>query len=159
MLQLLTVVLGILASMLLFFSLFKLLAEPATPTRSLWSGALLGALGFEVLKRLSGFLLASTKDQPAFQAFGIALVLVIWINYFSRVVLYAAAWAHTSREARAARPEPTPAPVEGPPSPPLRTPGEVEHPWAASYAAGAATMLALVAVTRRLTRRTSRKDS
>ncbi|MFC6342593.1 YihY/virulence factor BrkB family protein, partial [Nocardioides hankookensis] len=106
LLQLLTIALGIGASMLLFFSLFKLLAEPATPTRSLWSGALLGALGFEVLKRLSGFLLASTKDQPAFQAFGIALILVIWINYFSRVVLYAAAWAHTSREARAARPDP-----------------------------------------------------
>jgi membrane protein len=160
LLQLLTVVLGILASMLLFFSLFKLLAEPATPTRSLWSGALLGALAFEVLKRLSGLLLGLTKDQPAFQAFGIALILVIWINYFSRVILYAAAWAHTSAAAREARPAPAPAPVQGPPSPPVSRRGpELEYPWAASYAAGAATMLGLVAVTRRLTRRTSRKDS
>jgi membrane protein len=157
LLQLLSVALGILASMLLFFSLFKLLAEPPTPTRSLWSGALVGAIGFEVLKRLSSLLLSATKDQPAFQAFGIALILVIWINYFSRVILYAAAWAHTSAAARAARPAPTPAPVEGPPSPPLRHRGDaVEHPWAASYVAGAATMLGLVAVTRRLTRRTRR---
>ncbi|WP_051551334.1 YihY/virulence factor BrkB family protein [Nocardioides sp. URHA0020] len=159
LLQVLTVALGILASMLLFVVLFKLLAEPATPTRSLWSGALLGALAFEVLKRLSGLLLASTKDQPAFQAFGIALILIIWINYFSRVVLYAAAWAHTSAAARAARPAPTPAPVEGPPSPPLRQRGsELEYPWAATYAAGAATMLGLVALTRRLTR-TSGRDA
>ncbi|GAA4712753.1 YihY/virulence factor BrkB family protein [Nocardioides conyzicola] len=155
LLQLFTVALGIGASMLLFFSLFKLLAEPATPTRSLWSGALLGALGFEVLKRLSGLLLASTKDQPAFQAFGIALILVIWINYFSRVVLYAAAWAHTSAAARAARPAPTPAPVEGPPSPPLRQQEVLEYPWAATYAAGAGTMLALVALISRLGRKKS----
>ena len=45
----------------------------------------------------------TTKGQPAFQAFGIALILVVWINYFSRVVLYAAAWAHTSPAARAER--------------------------------------------------------
>ena len=60
-------------------------------------------------------------------------------------MLYAAAWAQTSRAARAARPGPTPAPVEGPPSPPLRQQERSEHPWAASYAAGAVTMLGLVA--------------
>jgi membrane protein len=157
---LLTILFGFAANMLLFFAMFVLLAEPSTPRRSLWSGALLGAIAFEILKQLSQLLLQSTQGNPAFQAFGIALILLIWINYFSRVVLYAAAWAHTSRAARAARPAPTPAPVEGPPSPPLRQHASgVEYPWAASYAAGAATMLGLVAATRRLTRRTSRKDS
>jgi membrane protein len=97
----LSVVIGLAANTLLFFVLFKLLTEPHAPKRSLWSGALLGAVGFEVLKQLSGYLIASTKQQPAFQAFGIALILVVWINYFSRVVLYAASFAHTSPEARA----------------------------------------------------------
>ena len=60
------------------------------------SGALLGAIGAGLLKWLSSFLIGFTKDQPAFQAFGIALILLVWINYFSRVVLYAAAWAHTT---------------------------------------------------------------
>ena len=49
--------------------------------------------------------------------FGIALILLVWINYFSRVVLYAAAWAWThplARERRVAEPED---PVQGPPSP------------------------------------------
>ena len=100
LLVVLSVVIGLAANTLLFFALFKLLTEPHAPQRSLWSGALLGAVGFEVLKQLSGYLIASTKQQPAFQAFGIALILVVWINYFSRVVLYAAAWAHTSPEAR-----------------------------------------------------------
>lgn len=103
LLTLLTVVIGLGANMLLYYALFRLLADPVTPKRSLWSGALLGAVGFEVLKRLSALLIASTKEQPAFQAFGIALVLVVWINYFSRVVMYAASWAHTSPEARAQR--------------------------------------------------------
>jgi membrane protein len=158
--KLLTVVLGFGANMLLFFALFVLLAKPNTPRRSLWSGALLGAVAFEILKQVSGLLIQLTEGNAAFQAFGIALIVLVWINYFSRVVLYAAAWAHTSRAARAARPAPAAAPVEGPPSPPVRQHGSgLEYPWAASYAAGAATMLGLVAVTRRLARRTSRKDS
>ncbi|MCW2791164.1 MAG: YihY/virulence factor BrkB family protein, partial [Nocardioides sp.] len=52
--RLVTVVLGLGANMALFFAMFRLLAEPHTPRRSLWSGALLGAVGFEVLKQLSG---------------------------------------------------------------------------------------------------------
>lgn len=94
---------GLAASALLFFLMFRLLARPPVPSRSLWAGAWLGAIGFEVLKQLSGLLLVSTRGQPAFQAFGIALILLVWINYFSRVTLYAAAWAHTSPAARAER--------------------------------------------------------
>jgi membrane protein len=149
-----TVVFGLAANATLFFAMFRLLAEPHAPRRSLWSGALLGALGFEVLKQLSGVLLASTKDQPAFQAFGIALILLVWINYFSRLVLYAAAWAHTSREARALRVPDPPAPPQGPPSPPLserlRVPeGDVRRAWVAPFAAGGAAALGLRALLRR----------
>lgn len=151
--RLLTVVLGLLVNMLLFFAMFVLLARPPTPRASLWSGALLGAVAFEALKQVSGLLISSTRGTPAFQAFGIALVVVVWINYFSRVVMYAAAWAHTSPAARAARPQPEVAPVQGPRSPALRRTDDVEHPWAAPYAAGAATMLGLTAVIRRLTRK------
>ncbi|WP_082573195.1 MULTISPECIES: YihY/virulence factor BrkB family protein [unclassified Nocardioides] len=97
---LLALVVGLATSALLFFLIFRLLARPPVPDRALWSGAWLGAIGFEVLKQLSGLLLVGTRGQPAFQAFGIALILLVWINYFSRVILYAAAWAHTSAAAR-----------------------------------------------------------
>lgn len=99
----LTLLLGFAANVLLFFAMFRLLGGSHTPRRSLLHGALLGAVLFEVLKRLAGLLIAQTEGQPAFQAFGIALVMVVWMNYFSRIVLYAAAWAHTSPEARAQR--------------------------------------------------------
>ncbi len=111
---LITVVLGLMANALLFFTMFRLLGQPRAPRISLVRASLLGAVLFEVLKQLSSKLIAATQGQPAFQAFGIALVLVVWINYFSRVVLYAAAFAHTSPEARALRPDDEPAPVQGP---------------------------------------------
>ncbi|WP_139978103.1 YihY/virulence factor BrkB family protein [Nocardioides litoris] len=113
------IVLGLAANAVLFYVLFKLLAEPHTPARALRSGALLGAVGFEVLKQLSGLLLSSTQGQPAFQAFGIALILLVWINYFSRLVLYAAAWSFTDPDAVAARRAEPADPVHGPATPDL----------------------------------------
>jgi membrane protein len=167
---LLGVAVGVAANVLLFYAIFRLLARPVTPRRALWQGALLGALGFEALKLASSYLLETTQRQPAFQAFGIALVLLVWINYFSRVVMYAAAWAHTSRPARAARDAvrtPTPpdtlalrarvavpgvgdpasttittTAISGGAAPALPGPG-------LAFAAGAATALGLVALVRR----------
>jgi membrane protein len=115
LLTVVTVVLGLAANALLFYAMFVLLARPQLQQRSLWQGAILGGVAFEVLKQLSGLLLGATRGQPAFQAFGISLILVVWINYFSRVTLYAASYAITS--------EPSPVedapPVQGPSSPPV----------------------------------------
>ncbi len=96
LLAVLAVLVGGAADMVLFYVLFRLLARPRLPSRALWSGALLGAVGAEALKYLSSFLIAATKDQPAFQAFGISLILLVWINYFSKIVVYAAAWSYTA---------------------------------------------------------------
>jgi membrane protein len=153
-------VLGLAASTLLFFAFFRLLATPDVPSRSLWSGALLGAVVFELLKQLSTVLLQGTREQPAVQAFGIALILLVWINYFSRVVVLAASWAHTSPEARAIRAARTVADQmpEGPQidlaaaaragvrPPPAAAPAGSPK---AAFAAGAASMLGLVALVRR----------
>jgi membrane protein len=93
--------LAIAATTLLFVAMFKLLATPDLPRTALFHGAVLGAVGFEILKSIANFLIASTKDQPAFQAFGVALILLVWINYFSRVTMYGAAWAYSSPRAEA----------------------------------------------------------
>lgn len=150
--------LGLAANTLLFFAFYRLLAQPNIPSRSLWSGALLGAVLFEVLKQLSTFLLQATAESAAFQAFGIALILMVWINYTSRVVALAAAWAHTSPEARALRDANRVADQmpEGPridlaaAAPGVRpaTSAGAASPRAA-FAAGAASMLGLVALLRR----------
>ena len=115
--QVLALVLGLLANAVLFFAMFRLLAAPDLPKRAMWSGALLGAVGFEILKQVSGLLIRSTQGQPAFQVFGLALILLVWINYFSRVVLYAASWAWTHPRSRDQRVTEPAEPVQGPPSP------------------------------------------
>ena len=97
--------------------MFRLLAAPDLPKRAMWSGALLGAVGFEILKQVSGLLIRSTQGQPAFQVFGLALILLVWINYFSRVILYAASWAWTHPLAREQRVVEPAEPVQGPPLP------------------------------------------
>jgi membrane protein len=148
--------LGLAASTVLFFAFFRLLAQPNTPSRSLWSGAFLGAVLFEALKQLSTFLLKATAESEAFQAFGIALILMVWINYTSRVVVLSAAWAHTSPEARALRDANRVADQmpEGPridlaaAAPGVRPASPASSPKAA-FAAGAASMLGLVALLRR----------
>ena len=159
----LAIALGMAANTLLFYAFFRLLATPEVPSRSLWSGALLGAVLFEVLKQVSTLLLKSTANSDAFQAFGIALILVVWINYFSRVVVLAAAWAHTSPEARAIRDaeQAVDEAVQGPRvdlaalavgvrSETSGAPAASSSPAPrAAFAAGAAAMLAFVAVVRR----------
>lgn len=160
--QLLTVALGLAANAVLFFAMFRLLGGEHVPRRSLVSGAVLGAVVFEVLKRAAGLIIAQTQGQPAFQAFGIALVMLVWISYFSRLVLYSAAWAWTSPQAREARAreaalEPV-APVQGPALPSgedaLVLPGgegdaEQRSSKAKPFAAGAAAALGVVAASRR----------
>ena len=152
-LALLVVVLGGAADLLLFYAIFTLLVRPRLPKRSLWAGALLGAIGAELLKWLSSFLIGLTKDQPAFQAFGIALILLVWINYFSRIVMYAASWAYTSAPARLAREqEQEQTPTLPAPSPtPARAEARVGHRLdpRLAFGAGAAAALGLVALLRR----------
>jgi membrane protein len=115
--KLVTIALGVPANVLLFLVMFRLLAAPDLPKRAMLSGAIFGAVGFEVLKQASQLLIMTTEGQPAFQAFGIALILVVWINYSSRVTLYAAAWAWTHPLAVEQRVVDPAAPVEGPPLP------------------------------------------
>ena len=103
LLAVIAVVAGLAAGTLMFFLMFVLLARPQLPRKVLWQGALLAAVGFEALKQLSTALLGATAGQPAFQAFGIALILLVWINYFSQVTLYAAAWSYTSPAGTEAR--------------------------------------------------------
>jgi membrane protein len=81
---------------------------------------------------------------------------VVWINYFSRIVMYAAAWAYTSRLSQEARadaattPEPSVVPTRtvSVPTVAADTSRTGADPRLA-FGAGAATALGLVALARR----------
>ncbi len=97
--------LGVAASTLLFFTMFTLLpgARADLPRGSVVKGAFVAALGFEVLKLLATTLIGMTAQDPATAVLGTSLVLLVWINYFSRVIMAGAAWAYTCPEARRVR--------------------------------------------------------
>lgn len=93
-------VLAIVASTVLLLAMFKLLlSESHVPRGAMVRGAVLGGVGFEVLKAVANLLIAATKGNAAFATFGVALILLVWINYFSRLVMYSAAWAYTAPDA------------------------------------------------------------
>ena len=77
--------------MLLFYTLFRLLAGPPTPRRACGRAPCWAPSASRRSSWAPRYLLVSTRGTAGVPGFGIALILLIWINYFSRVVMYAAA--------------------------------------------------------------------
>lgn len=109
---------GLLASVaadwLLFMIVLGWVARPEQPLRVLARGALLGAIGFGLLKQLASLLLSGTLSNPVYGAFAVVVGLLLWINFSARLVLYVAAWTATA--GGAPPPAPTPLPSNGTPS-------------------------------------------
>ncbi|RKE19455.1 YihY/virulence factor BrkB family protein [Streptomyces sp. TLI_171] len=60
--------------------------------RALLEGALIGAVGFEVLKLALSSYLGSVAGRSLYGAFGVPVALLLWINFVSRLLMYCAAW-------------------------------------------------------------------
>ena len=84
------------AGAVLFFAMFRLLPNPNLPVGALWRGALLAAVGFEILTAVVVTVLGGVGGTP-FAPLAVAVTLAIWINYFSRLVLLGAAYAWTAQ--------------------------------------------------------------
>ncbi|MCW2546608.1 MAG: ribonuclease [Mycobacterium sp.] len=80
----------------LFLFLLIRLPKVATPFRQVLKGALLGAVGFEILKTLGSLLVKGTTHNPVYGIFAVVVGLLIWINYLSRFTLFVAAWTVTA---------------------------------------------------------------
>lgn len=87
---------GVLASTLLFFVIFRLLGKPDLPNRALREGAIFAAIGFELLKLLATFVIGSTVDNPIYGPFALVIALLVWISYFARLTMLGASWAATT---------------------------------------------------------------
>jgi membrane protein len=91
------IVIGVLASTVLFFVILRVLPKSDRPARALWEGAFVAAIGFEVLKLLATYVIAATANNPVYGPFAIVVALLVWINYFARLVMLGACWAATGR--------------------------------------------------------------
>ncbi|GAA3841352.1 YihY/virulence factor BrkB family protein [Sphaerisporangium flaviroseum] len=103
------VLIGIGADMLVFIVILGWLAKVSQPFTIVLRGALLGAVGFGVLKQVATLLLSHTVGNPIYGVFSVVVGLLIWLNLSARWVLYVGAWTVTADGAPP--PEPTPIPT------------------------------------------------
>jgi membrane protein len=74
------------------------LPREQVPLRSAAKAAVLGGVGFEVLKQGMAIYLQTITRTPSGAVFGSTLGLLVFIYYASRFVLFVTAWAATSPE-------------------------------------------------------------
>ncbi|MFI1567035.1 YihY/virulence factor BrkB family protein [Streptomyces sp. NPDC020490] len=86
---------AVLADFLLLLYVLTLLPGVEPPRRRLLVAALIGAVGFEVLKALMSGYLQGVAAKSMYGAFGTPVALLLWINFTSKLVLFGAAWTAT----------------------------------------------------------------
>jgi membrane protein len=94
-LKVLAVALALLADTVLIAILLSRLSGARLPWRQVRSGALVAAVGFEILKLVATFLIAKTTTNPIYATFGVIVGLLVWINFVSKLLVVSAAWAAT----------------------------------------------------------------
>ena len=83
---------GLLLSVLLFLWTSSVLVNRDVPWRALLPGAVLGAVGFEVLKAVGGILVpqAVSRSSELYGSIGVVFALLAWLFVFGRLLVYAA---------------------------------------------------------------------
>jgi membrane protein len=94
-LKVLSVVLALMVNVVIFAILLSRLSGARLSWRQVRSGALLGAVGFEVLKLFGTFLIGRTTANPLYATFGVVVGLLVWINLVSKLTIFAGAWTAT----------------------------------------------------------------
>jgi membrane protein len=95
LLKVLSVTLAVGVDVLVFAILLARLSGARLTFRQVRSGAVLAAVGFEVLKLVGTFLVGRTTANPLYATFGVVVGLLVWINLVSRLAVFAAAWTAT----------------------------------------------------------------
>lgn len=90
------IALALLVDFAVFLYLFTRLPRLNTPFRRVAKGAVLGAVGLEILKVVGSLLVSRTTSNPVYGAFAVVVGLLIWINLVSRFTLFTAAWTVTA---------------------------------------------------------------
>ncbi|GAA2979828.1 YihY/virulence factor BrkB family protein [Streptomyces drozdowiczii] len=95
LLRIAALLVGVAADFLLLLYLLTLLPGVEPPRRRLMVAALLGAIGFELLKLLLGSYMRGVASKSMYGAFGVPIALLLWINFTAKLLLFCAAWTAT----------------------------------------------------------------
>lgn len=97
-LRLASIALSLLVSWLLFTWIIARLPRESISFRSAARAGLLAAVAFEIFKLVASIYLKSVVTGPAGATFGPVLGLMVFAYITARLILFATAWAATSRE-------------------------------------------------------------
>jgi membrane protein len=95
LLQIAALLVAALAGFLLLLYLLTLLPGVKPPHRRLVTAAVIGAIGFELLKLLLGSYMKGVASKSMYGAFGVPIALLLWINFTAKLLLFCAAWTAT----------------------------------------------------------------
>ncbi|MFE8942690.1 YihY/virulence factor BrkB family protein [Streptomyces sp. NPDC003233] len=94
---------AVLGDFLVLLYVLTLLPGVEPPRRRLVVAALLGAVGFELLKLLLSGYIQGVAAKSMYGAFGVPVALLLWINFTAKLILFCASWTAThSTEAEGA---------------------------------------------------------
>jgi len=85
---------------LLFAAIFRVLPDVVLDWRDVWLGAFVTALLFTLGRGLIAFYLSTTATASAYGAAGSLVLLLMWVNYSSLILLFGAAFTRANLEAR-----------------------------------------------------------
>jgi membrane protein len=111
-LRIASLVISIVISWLLFTWIISRLPRESVSFRSAIHAAVLAAVAFEIFKLVASIYLRSVTTGPAGATFGPVLGLMVFAYITSRLILFATAWAATSKENLEAAPVDPPTPAQ-----------------------------------------------
>lgn len=111
-LRVISIVVSVSISWLLFSWIISRLPREPVPFRRSIRAGLLAAVGFEIFKQVASIYLQSVLSGPAGATFGPVLGLMVFAYVTARLILFATAWAATSTESLAEAPVLPPDPAQ-----------------------------------------------
>ena len=111
-LRLISIAVSVSISWLLFTWIISRLPREPVPFRRSIRAGLLAAVGFEIFKQVASIYLQSVLNGPAGATFGPVLGLMVFAYVTARLILFATAWAATSKESLAEAPVLPPGPAQ-----------------------------------------------
>ncbi|MYZ37404.1 MULTISPECIES: YihY/virulence factor BrkB family protein [unclassified Streptomyces] len=83
------------ADFMILLYVLTLLPQVQPARHRLLVAALIGAVGFELLKLLIGGYIKDVAAKSTYGAFGVPVALLLWINFTAKLLLFCAAWTAT----------------------------------------------------------------
>ena len=99
LIEIAAILVAVVADFLILSYVLTLLPGVEPGRRDLVLAALLGAVGFELLKLLLGGYMKGVAAKSMYGAFGVPVALLLWINFMAKLLLFCAAWTATGKTA------------------------------------------------------------